>query len=296
MHIKGIRFGFPPITRLGVLDDRKAHIVRWNSHSGCEIHFMLRGHFTWGIKDSGHRERKVSVSGGSFVVIPPKVQHRADESMGNPSSRIGVICEPPDMIDWGGCRCAFSKEELASVYARIAAGAPKTRRIPPPLMRVLKDIRRDASAFKATDEGGHLHLRILCELMLSETARACDNADGNSFATDDESGPVVVQRVGEWIREHYAEPISNERLVKLAGYGKSRFFTLFFAETGLTPHSFLLRVRLQNAKRMLRESRWTPVDKIAAAVGFDSPLTFASAFKRYFGVRPDAWRRRNPKG
>ena len=79
MHIKGIRFGFPPITRLGVLDDRKAHIVRWNSHSGCEIHFMLRGHFTWGIKDSGHRERKVSVSGGSFVVIPPKVQHRADE-------------------------------------------------------------------------------------------------------------------------------------------------------------------------------------------------------------------------
>ena len=73
------------------------------------------------------------------------------------------------------------------------------------------------------------------------------------------------------------------------------FFTLFFAETGLTPHSFLLRVRLQNAKRMLRESRWTPVDKIAAAVGFDSPLTFASAFKRYFGVRPDAWRRRNPK-
>ena len=162
-------------------------------------------------------------------------------------------------------------------------------------MRVLKDIRRDASAFKATDEGGHLHLRILCELMLSETARACDNADDNSFATDDESGPVVVQRVGEWIREHYAEPISNERLVKLAGYGKSRFFTLFFAETGLTPHSFLLRVRLQNAKRMLRESRWTPVDKIAAAVGFDSPLTFASAFKRYFGVRPDAWRRRNPK-
>ncbi len=142
---------------------------------------------------------------------------------------------------------------------------------------------------------GHLHLRILCELMLSETARACDNADDNSFATDDESGPVVVQRVGEWIREHYAEPISNERLVKLAGYGKSRFFTLFFAETGLTPHSFLLRVRLQNAKRMLRESRGTPVDKIAAAVGFDSPLTFASAFKRYFGVRPDAWRRRNPK-
>ena len=99
----------------------------------------------------------------------------------------------------------------------------------------------------------------------------------------------------EWIREHYAEPISNERLVKLAGYGKSRFFTLFLAETGLTPHSFLLRVRLQNAKRMLRESRWTPVDKIAAAVGFDSPQTFASAFKRYFGVRPDAWRRLNPK-
>ena len=51
-HIKGYRFGLPAVQRLGLIDDAETHRITWNAHEGLEIHYVLRGRFTWEIPDS----------------------------------------------------------------------------------------------------------------------------------------------------------------------------------------------------------------------------------------------------
>ena len=66
-HIKGIRFDLPLIRRLGLIDDSEAHRIAWNTHEGLEIHYVLRGRFTWEIRNS---RKPLSVNGGHLAIIP----------------------------------------------------------------------------------------------------------------------------------------------------------------------------------------------------------------------------------
>lgn len=61
---------------------------------------------------------------------------------------------------------------------------------------------------------------------------------------------------------------------------------------GMTPHDYLLQLRIENAKKLLikmqpRESR---VADVAYMSGFFDPLYFSRAFKKYTGVAPTAWK------
>ena len=60
----------------------------------------------------------------------------------------------------------------------------------------------------------------------------------------------------------------------------------------MTPHDYLLQLRIENAKKLLikmqpRESR---VADVAYMSGFFDPLYFSRAFKKYTGVAPTAWK------
>ena len=35
-----------------LIDDNEAHRIAWNTHEGLEIHYVLRGRFTWEIRNS----------------------------------------------------------------------------------------------------------------------------------------------------------------------------------------------------------------------------------------------------
>ncbi|WP_040816291.1 helix-turn-helix domain-containing protein [Nocardia concava] len=59
--------------------------------------------------------------------------------------------------------------------------------------------------------------------------------------------------------------------------------------TGQTPHRFLTRLRIEEAKRLLRGTD-LPLDRIAQWCGFATPGALSTAFLRHTGVRPSAYR------
>jgi len=61
-------------------------------------------------------------------------------------------------------------------------------------------------------------------------------------------------------------------------------------ETGFTFSAWRQRARLLRALEMLAES--VPVTTIALELGYSTPSTFISLFKRSFGVTPAAYRQR----
>ena len=76
------------------------------------------------------------------------------------------------------------------------------------------------------------------------------------------------------------------------GYGMSRshFSHFFRARTGLTPARFSTEVRVQEATRLLHDTR-TPLKLIADACGFANPNHFCRVFRRLQHLSPESYRK-----
>lgn len=279
-HLKGIRFGLPFIKRIGVLNDKQAHRIQWNSHAGLEVHFVLKGMCTWEVAD---RDEAVAVPGGAFMVIPAGVRHRPVGENAAPSNRIGVIYETAPRVSAAGV--SLLPSDLDRLFRVLESHAFSLHAIPPGLLHILKEIRNEVEGFNVADNG--LRLRILNELLLVETARTLE--DGGTFLPRNGS---VVQQVCEWISDHLDSRFSIDGLVRLSGYGRSRFFTLFVEETGMTPNDYVVRQRIERAQKLLREDDRS-ILAVALACGFKSASTFSATFAKFTGVSPRAFRNGN---
>jgi AraC-like DNA-binding protein len=81
-------------------------------------------------------------------------------------------------------------------------------------------------------------------------------------------------------------PVPTIRQVaRAAGMNETSLKHGFKAIFGETIFDFSVRCRMQHALSLLRERRM-PVARVADAVGYAHQTTFATAFRRHFGVRP----------
>ena len=69
------------------------------------------------------------------------------------------------------------------------------------------------------------------------------------------------------------------------------FARRFAAETGTTPHKWLVQQRILAARSLLEESDLS-VEQIASRVGFNSAVVLREHFRRTVGVAPSDYRRR----
>jgi AraC family transcriptional regulator len=99
-----------------------------------------------------------------------------------------------------------------------------------------------------------------------------------------------LQRVVERMHADLSEDIDLHSLAKESGYSRSHFLRMFREATGITPYQYLLRLRLQQAQRMLRDKSSRLVD-IAVACGFSSHTHMSRIFRQTIGVTPSEYRR-----
>jgi AraC family transcriptional regulator len=98
-----------------------------------------------------------------------------------------------------------------------------------------------------------------------------------------------VERVREYIEANLASPLSVSELARVAGIGPRRFGAIFAAETGASPHQFVLRRRVERAKALMRDPTRT-LAEIGRAVGFRDPGQFSRVFRQHAGETARAYR------
>ncbi len=84
--------------------------------------------------------------------------------------------------------------------------------------------------------------------------------------------------------------ISLKEIAAECGLSVSHFSRAFRQSTGLPPHRWLLRHRVQVAKVLMEDHRQT-LAQIAVASGFADQSHFTRVFAKHVGVSPGAWRR-----
>jgi AraC family transcriptional regulator len=97
-----------------------------------------------------------------------------------------------------------------------------------------------------------------------------------------------LMRAVDYVQAHLAEPVSLADLAAAAGLTRMYFAAQFRRATGLRPHEYLLRCRIERAQEMLVGTSLSVVD-IALSVGFQTQSHFATVFKRFTGQSPYAW-------
>lgn len=93
-----------------------------------------------------------------------------------------------------------------------------------------------------------------------------------------------------WALARLGEPLTLEMLAAHAMMSERTFSRRFRAETGLPPHAWLTRQRVDHARRLL-ETTDLPVEQVAAEAGLGSAASLRKHFSAVLGVPPLAYRR-----
>ena len=104
--------------------------------------------------------------------------------------------------------------------------------------------------------------------------------------------PVEMQRIRQvlnYIDEDACRDITMEKMLDIAGIGKSSFMASFRKVTGSAPREYIIHSRLEKARDLLEESDF-PISVISEMCGFNDALYFSRCFRQHYLSSPRQYR------
>jgi AraC-like DNA-binding protein len=98
-----------------------------------------------------------------------------------------------------------------------------------------------------------------------------------------------LRRVLEFIETNIDQSLALEDLAASAAVSPFHFHRQFKRSTGVTPHRYIVQVRMERAKSLLSKSE-LPLAEVAAQVGFADQSHFTSTFRRSTSMTPRSYR------
>lgn len=128
---------------------------------------------------------------------------------------------------------------------------------------------------------------LLINLMRNETEK---NSSEAVFLPQEQFDERISDRVIEYMKEHITERLSVSDICDILHYNKSYIFRQFKKTTGSSLMAYFVKMKVQKAKEMLRETDMS-VSAISDALAFDSPNYFSKTFKKITGYTPSTYRK-----
>lgn len=99
----------------------------------------------------------------------------------------------------------------------------------------------------------------------------------------------ALRKVISRIHDELSNDIRLSELASESGLSRYHFARLFKISTGLSPHQYIVKCRMEKAKTLLRCTNWTMYE-IAIKSGYKNQSHFAKLFKEFVGVTPTQFR------
>ena len=279
MVVSGKEIELPLLFHAAAFRTDFAERLGWHAHEGVELIFLITGATVYELEAGG----TLALPGGRFLVVPARTQHRGFNDWRMPSEMASLTFD----LRRGGESpvMPFTPAELD--WLESCFQAPKAGVYPfgPALKEITHHLRAEIAAWNGSQPAvdRRAKLRTLVCAHILEAARETAHhpvARPNG----------IVAAAVEYLRAHLDEPLPIAALTKRLGFSRSRVFDLFTAETGMAPHHYLVRLRLEKAMELLRDTRMT-VTEIALATGFASGQHLSRVFRKYRGETPSEWRK-----
>lgn len=112
---------------------------------------------------------------------------------------------------------------------------------------------------------------------------------GNGHSRITASDREKAEQAKLYLERNYVEPPTLIEIAHRLGTNEAKLANTFKIEFDCTIFEYLQKVRMENARTLLRQSDIS-ITQIAMDVGYQYPGNFTTAFKRHFGVTPRAFR------
>ena len=253
-------------------------------------------------------ERPVMVSSGDMLVLSPAGEYRLQDSM---DSRADLALEFADCLNSdypADPEYNMAQTQLiGSVMDFNGSGIhPLCLALPPVLhltwadteqaseiAGILAAIEREMSA---TRLGGSAIVRRLSEILMAQMARH-HLRRGGKISSGVLKG-MVHQDLGPALSRIHRQPDQPWTVASLAEYAnmsRSSFSATFTQVLDIPPLQYLREHRMRTASHLLQDSS-LGLKEISSRVGYDSVSAFSMAFKRFSGMAPGDYRRRQFQG
>ena len=102
--------------------------------------------------------------------------------------------------------------------------------------------------------------------------------------------PKPIRIAQEYVLEHFASPITLQEVAGMVYLSPNYFSAMFKQQTGMNFLDFLTKVRIEEAKKLLKTSLMN-VAEIAHEVGYADEKYFSRLFIKIVGVKPIEYRK-----
>lgn len=99
-----------------------------------------------------------------------------------------------------------------------------------------------------------------------------------------------LKRATDFLEENCLRNIRLDELASLTGLSPSHFSHSFKASTGMAPHQWQMKARLDHAKQLLI-TKDQPLTTIAVETGFADQAHFTRVFRKHIGTTPARWQK-----
>jgi transcriptional regulator GlxA family with amidase domain len=145
-------------------------------------------------------------------------------------------------------------------------------------------------ALVAEDHGPHTALAVAKRLVVF-AQRQGGQSQFSPYLTAPADDTSPVARVQAHVMERICESFTVKQLADVAGMSARNFARVFVQETGVTPHEFVERARVDAARKLL-ESSGAALKAIAYDCGFGTADRMRIVFTKRIGVTPMGYRER----
>ncbi|MHA0855644.1 AraC family ligand binding domain-containing protein [Paenibacillus sp. CMAA1364] len=148
-------------------------------------------------------------------------------------------------------------------------------------------------AFHTKKESAHMTALGYLYIILAE---AQDELSNPSRLTGTESQiQRTVKQMILYMSTQFAHPVSIEQMCESLGYNRAYLSRIFKKETGTSPVTYLLKLRIDKSRHLLRERPELSIEQISSSVGLTDALYFSRQFKRFYGIAPSSYRNQTLK-
>lgn len=237
-------------------------------------------------------DRLYELSQGNLIFHKPGEFHTVQVSLRHKPPNLVVLsfaCRSPYMKRFENKVASLGRQEQDWLGLLVQEGF---RTFQPPYDRPDRHelhIRPDAPLAGQQAFKSHLEMLLIRLLRNEEASRPADR--GAQASPKQENAELrLVEQVVAAMKERLAEPLSLSELCRTVHVGKSRLQELFRARQGVGVMEYYKRLKMEEAKSLIREKRYN-FSEIAALLGYSSLHYFSRDFKRTTGMSPSDYAR-----
>lgn len=101
----------------------------------------------------------------------------------------------------------------------------------------------------------------------------------------------AIDQVKKYIEANYHDKLTVDTLAEHIRFSRSYLSVMFKQTTGMTLGEYMLKVRMEKAQKLLKESKLKNYE-ISQAVGYEDYVHFSKLFKRFFGFSPKEYKQK----